>query len=207
MLNVAEACAGMRSLMTFITVGGAFAFLSARPLWQKGVITLSAIPIAIFCNVMRVAGQGILDYYKGYEWSQGFAHQFAGVVMLIPAFFLILAVAWVLDNVFLEEVDDKEKLVVRAARNRTAAVPAGAAVPAPGPAAAPAAVPRPPAAAVPRPAAAAAPRPAAAAPRDPAAKPIAGRIGPAQARPAAGLPPQAPRAPQQTPPPPQRREP
>ena len=191
MLNVAEACAGMRSLMTFITVGGAFAFLSARPLWQKGVITLSAIPIAIFCNVMRVAGQGILDYYKGYEWSQGFAHQFAGVVMLIPAFFLILAVAWVLDNVFLEEVDDKEKLVVRAARNRTAAAPAGAAVPAPGPAAAPAAVSR---------------QPAAAAPRDPAAKPIAGRIGPAQARPAAGLPPQAPRAPQQTPPPPQRRE-
>src|SRR4029077_15256214 len=56
-LNVAEACAGMRSLMTFITVAVAVAFLSARPLWQKLVITFSAIPIAIFCNVMRVAGQ------------------------------------------------------------------------------------------------------------------------------------------------------
>ncbi|HTL29068.1 MAG TPA: exosortase/archaeosortase family protein, partial [Tepidisphaeraceae bacterium] len=48
-LNVAEACAGMRSLMTFISVGGAIAFLSSRPLWQKILITLSAIPIAIFC--------------------------------------------------------------------------------------------------------------------------------------------------------------
>ncbi len=62
-LNVAEACAGLRSLMTFITVGAAVAFLSARPLWQKIIITLSAIPIAIFCNVMRVAGQGLLDHY------------------------------------------------------------------------------------------------------------------------------------------------
>ena len=33
--------------------------------------------------------------------------------MLIPAFFLILPWWWVLDHVFLEEVDDKEKLVVR----------------------------------------------------------------------------------------------
>src|SRR6185503_3262383 len=59
-LNVAEACAGLRSLMTFISVGAAVAFLSVRPLWQKIIITISAIPIAIFCNVMRVAGQGLL---------------------------------------------------------------------------------------------------------------------------------------------------
>jgi exosortase len=104
-LNVAEACAGLRSLMTFITVGAAVAFLSNRPLWQKILITLSAIPIAIFCNVMRVAGQGLLDYYWSYEMSQGFAHTFVGVVMLIPAFFLIMLVGWVLDHLFIEETD------------------------------------------------------------------------------------------------------
>lgn len=104
-LNVAEACAGMRSLMTFISVGAAVAFLSSRPLWQKLVITFSAIPIAILCNVMRVSGQGLLDTYVSPEWSQGFAHQFAGMVMLVPAFFMVLGVGWVLDNLFVEEVD------------------------------------------------------------------------------------------------------
>src|SRR5207249_6413747 len=68
-LNVAEACAGLRSLMTFISVGAAIAFLSGRPLWQKILITVSAIPIAIFCNVMRVAGQGLLDHYVSTELS------------------------------------------------------------------------------------------------------------------------------------------
>ncbi|MEM6314835.1 MAG: exosortase/archaeosortase family protein, partial [Planctomycetota bacterium] len=62
-LNVAEACAGMRSLMTFITVGAAVGFLSDRPLWQKWVITISAVPIAILCNMIRVSGMGILYHY------------------------------------------------------------------------------------------------------------------------------------------------
>jgi exosortase len=105
-LNVAEACAGLKSLMTFIAVGAAVAFLSNRPLWQKLTITLSAIPIAILCNTMRVAGQGILDTYASTEWSEGFAHQFAGMVMLVPAFFMVLGVAWVLDQLFVEEADE-----------------------------------------------------------------------------------------------------
>jgi len=104
-LNVAEACAGLRSLMTFISVGAAIAFLSSRPMWQKLIITASAIPIAIFCNVMRVAGQGLLDHYVSTELSESFAHQMVGLVMLIPAFFLLLGVAWLLDQIFVEEVD------------------------------------------------------------------------------------------------------
>ncbi len=107
-LNVAEACAGLRSLMTFISVAAAIAFLSARPLWQKIIVTFMAIPIAIFCNVMRVSGQGILDHYWSQELSEGFAHQFVGIVMLVPGFFMILFVGWLLDVVFIEVVDERE---------------------------------------------------------------------------------------------------
>jgi exosortase len=107
-LNVAEACAGMRSLMTFISVAAAVAFLSVRPMWQRIVLTLSAIPIAIFCNVMRVSGQGLLDHYFTEKMSEGFAHAFVGLIMLMPAFFLILLVAWILDQLFIDEVDPSE---------------------------------------------------------------------------------------------------
>jgi exosortase len=108
-LNVAEACAGLRSLMTFISIAAAVAFLSSRPLWQKIFITVSAVPIAISCNVMRVAGQGLLDHYVSQEMSDGFAHQFVGLAMLVPAFFLILLVGWLLDKIFVEEVDDSDQ--------------------------------------------------------------------------------------------------
>jgi exosortase len=124
-LNVAEACAGMRSLMTFVSIAAAVAFLSARPLWQKLLIIAFSVPIAIFCNVLRVAGQGLLDHYVSTEWSEGFAHSFAGVVMLIPAVFMILLVAYVLDNLFIEDVNDKSAL--RAKLLRRASRPTGAA--------------------------------------------------------------------------------
>lgn len=101
-LNVEEACAGMRSLMTFITLGTAMAFLSVRPLWQKLIIVASAVPIAVFCNVIRVSGQGLLDTYWSHDWSEGFAHQFAGMVMLVPAFFLLVLVGKVLDLAVIE---------------------------------------------------------------------------------------------------------
>ena len=104
-LNVAEACAGMRSLMTFISVAAAVAFLSSRPLWQKIIVVLFAVPIAISCNVMRVSGQGLLDRYVSHSLSENFAHQFVGLIMLIPAFLLILLVGWILDQIFVEQID------------------------------------------------------------------------------------------------------
>jgi exosortase len=118
-LNVAEACAGMRSLMTFISVAAAVAFLSSRPLWQKIIVVLFAIPIAIFCNVMRVSGQGLLDRYVSHSLSENFAHQFVGLIMLIPAFLLILLVGWILDQIFVEQIDRRvvamaPKIITRA---------------------------------------------------------------------------------------------
>jgi exosortase len=127
-LNVAEACAGLRSLMTFISIGAALAFLlwSFRPLWQKLIITASAVPIAIFCNVMRVSGQGLLDRYVSRELSESFAHQFVGLIMMIPAFFLLLAMGWILDRLLLEEVDEAKVIsrgVVRRSRAARMAPP------------------------------------------------------------------------------------
>src|SRR5437763_16102411 len=109
----------MSSILTFHT---------SRQLWQKIIMVVTAVPIAIFCNVMRVSGQGLLDRYWSPEVSEGFAHQFVGLVMLIPAFFLILLVGWILQNLFIEELDYKEALPKRIvqATAQTAAVPATA---------------------------------------------------------------------------------
>ncbi len=109
-LDVEEACAGLRSLMTFVTLAGgwAFVFMSSRPLWHRLIQTASAVPIAIFCNVLRVSCTGLTDKWWGHEFSEGFAHRFVGLLLLVPAFFLILLVGWVLDNLFIEVADDEE---------------------------------------------------------------------------------------------------
>jgi exosortase len=128
-LNVAEACAGLRSLMTFISVAAAVAFLSSRALWEKFIIVLSAIPIAIFCNVMRISGQGLLDHYVSQQLSENFAHAFVGTVMLIPAFLLILGVGWVLDQAFVQEAAPEVETPAQVLRRKVQTAPAPLAPP------------------------------------------------------------------------------
>jgi exosortase len=112
-LNVAEACAGLRSLMTFISVAATIAFLSPRPLWQKLVVVASAVPIAIICNMTRISGVAILDRVNS-NWTEGFAHQFVGLVMLIPAGCMMAIVLWALNRIFIEEADEKRPAVAAA---------------------------------------------------------------------------------------------
>jgi exosortase len=122
-LNVAEACAGMRSLMTFITLGAAIAFLSlSRPLWQKVIIVGSAVPIAIICNVLRVSGVGLLDVYVTQEASEGFAHTFVGLVLLAPALLMLLGVGWILDRLFID-VAETEPEAFAATQEQNKALP------------------------------------------------------------------------------------
>ena len=59
-LDVAEACSGMRLLMAFLALGVAMAYLHFRPPWQRIILLISTIPIAILCNIIRVTITGFI---------------------------------------------------------------------------------------------------------------------------------------------------
>jgi exosortase len=93
-LNVVEACSGLRMLMLFFAVCVGAAFIIRRPRWEKVVIVGSAVPIAIFANVMRLTITAIA-YQLAHQWSMGtetideYAHDFAGWFMM-PLAMLVL---------------------------------------------------------------------------------------------------------------------
>lgn len=89
-LSVAEACSGIRSLMSLITLAVMIAyFLPARWL-VRCLFVLSAVPVAIVANSMRVAGTGVLARHWGEAAAQGFFHSFSGWLIFVVAM-LILA--------------------------------------------------------------------------------------------------------------------
>jgi exosortase len=97
-LNVAEACSGLRSLVTFVTLGIAVAVFARRPLWQKGVVVLATVPVAVLCNVMRVTAMGLLEV-NGHGWvHEPRYHALTGLVMLIPGLGMIFGLLRVLDG-------------------------------------------------------------------------------------------------------------
>ncbi len=102
-LNVAEACSGMRLLMAFLALGVAMAYLHDRPGWQRAVLLLSTVPIAILCNIIRVTATGLLYVLVDPRFTQGIYHDLLGLAMLPLAFALYGLLAWFTASLFVEE--------------------------------------------------------------------------------------------------------
>jgi exosortase len=102
-LDVAEACSGMRLLMAFLALGVAMAYLHFRPIWQRFILLASTIPIAIFCNIVRVTVTGFIYILIHPKYAQGLYHDLLGMAMLPLAFGLYGFLAWFMSNLFVEE--------------------------------------------------------------------------------------------------------
>jgi exosortase len=101
-MNVAEACSGLRMLMTLIALGVAVAYLSERPLWARIVLMLMTVPIAVLVNVGRVTAVGFLYPYSQ-DMSTGDFHVFIGMLMLVPALALLMLVSWFLQHLLIDD--------------------------------------------------------------------------------------------------------
>ncbi len=92
-LNVAEACAGLRMATIFGALAVAMVFIIDRPWWDKLVILLSAIPIALIVNIVRITVTAVLTMWVGQDnyAVQKICHDYAGYVIMMP---LALALLW-----------------------------------------------------------------------------------------------------------------
>lgn len=115
-LEVVEACSGIRSLMTLLTLAlvfayftypksddddrprGRFSWIKNYAWWRSAIIVVAAVPIAILTNALRVSGTGVLSHYYGTEVADGFFHSFSGWVVYIVAFLMLFAIGWITDR-------------------------------------------------------------------------------------------------------------
>lgn len=95
-LEVVEACSGIRSLMTLITLALAYGYLVERRGWVRYALVFLMVPIAIVSNALRVMGIGILTYQFGPAAVEGFFHQFSGWIIFVAALALMFTCHWAL---------------------------------------------------------------------------------------------------------------
>jgi exosortase len=99
-LEVAEACSGIRSLMSLATLALIYGYLMERKVAVRVLLTLASVPIAVAANSLRIVGTGLLVQYWDPERAQGFFHEFSGwlifVVSLIMLYLLhrVLRIFW-----------------------------------------------------------------------------------------------------------------
>lgn len=106
--TVAGACSGMRSLMAFVALGLFMAYFAPRPMWQRITMAICVVPVALFCNVVRVIITGTLQMYDYGNLATGTSHMVLGLIMFSLGFAIYGAILWVLDHLFVEGVEGVE---------------------------------------------------------------------------------------------------
>ncbi len=122
-IGVTEACSGLSMLMIFFAISTAVALVIRRPIWDKLVILLSAVPIALIANVLRITLTGMMLYalegedvsisigswslidMPGSEFADSFFHDWAGWMMMPLALILMWGELAILKRVILIEDD------------------------------------------------------------------------------------------------------
>ncbi len=105
-LEVVEACSGIRSLMTLMTLalilayftrsrnqsngGGILDFVKSFDFWRTILLMLAAVPIAVFTNAARVTGTGVLTYYYGKRATESTWHEVSGWLVYLVALTLLI---------------------------------------------------------------------------------------------------------------------
>lgn len=100
---VAEACSGLRMLTAFVVVAWVLAYIIHRSPWQKAVVVVSSIPVAILCNIVRLVITAMLFMVTTAEFAEQFFHDFAGLTMMPLAILLLLGELWVMSQIVIEE--------------------------------------------------------------------------------------------------------
>lgn len=101
-MGVVDACSGLRMLTIFVALSTAMVLVTDRPWWERVVILLSAVPIALTVNVIRITVTGVLHLTVGGEMAELVFHDLAGWVMMPMALVLLYVELLILSNLFIE---------------------------------------------------------------------------------------------------------
>ena len=91
-LEVAEACSGIRSLMSLLTLSVFYGYFLEKSFLRRTLLALASIPIAIAANAVRILGTGLCVQYWNPDKAQGFFHEFSGWVMFLVSLACLLIV-------------------------------------------------------------------------------------------------------------------
>lgn len=108
-LNVEEACSGMRLMMAFLAMGAIMAYLMReKPIWHRLTLLVLCVPIAIFCNFIRVTTTSVLHVYGYKSLAMGGAHTALGLAMMVVALLLFGVANWALSSLTMDGTEAGE---------------------------------------------------------------------------------------------------
>jgi exosortase D (VPLPA-CTERM-specific) len=108
-LEVAQACSGIRSLYSLVTLAIIYGYLMEKRKWVRVMLACAAVPIAVFANSFRIFGTGLIVQHWGPERADGFYHEFEGWLVFIVSLILLFALHSLINLIWKNVPGDKGK--------------------------------------------------------------------------------------------------
>ena len=121
-LEVAEACSGIRSLMSLVALAIIYGYLLEKRLWVRWVLALAAVPITVFANDVRIVGTGLLVQYWDPEAAEGYFHSSWGLLTFLISLFMFYALHQLIRFLFPEKQNTQAATTTSISRRATAAI-------------------------------------------------------------------------------------
>lgn len=99
-LQVEEACSGLRLFVSILAVAYFYVVAVRSAWWERALLVLAALPIAVFTNSLRIVGTGLLYQLVSGEAAHTFAHDLAGYIMIGVAAGIFSLFLWYLGRLF-----------------------------------------------------------------------------------------------------------
>ena len=90
-LEVAEACSGIRSLMSLVALAIIYGYLMEKRVWIRWVLALASVPIAVAANSVRIIGTGLLVQYWDPDKAEGYFHASWGWIIFVISLVMLYA--------------------------------------------------------------------------------------------------------------------
>lgn len=90
-LEVAEACSGIRSLMSLITLAIIYGFVTEKKTWIRCRLAVASVPIAVIANSIRIIGTGLLVQYWNTNAAEGYFHASWGWLIFVISLLMLYA--------------------------------------------------------------------------------------------------------------------
>jgi exosortase len=109
---VAEACNGLRMVTAFFVISGLVVLLVRRAWWEKLIVLISSLPIALLCNTVRLTITAIaFTVLDGEHWEEIF-HDFGGYAMMPLALAAIICELWLLAKLTMLPLKEEEAIII-----------------------------------------------------------------------------------------------
>ncbi len=112
-LQVVDACSGLRYFFPLMVLAILLAYFFKGAVWKKIIIFLSAIPVSIVTNSMRIASVGILYQFMGSAAAEGFFHDFSGWFIFMISLGILLLEMALLKRIFPGRTGNEQQVAVR----------------------------------------------------------------------------------------------